>query len=58
MSTIKRSELSNLRMVAGNEKRITHVILDGEVKMWMGIGWVTLRTATSEDFTLYPVVED
>lgn len=58
MTTIKRYELSNLRMVAGNEKRITHVILEGEVKMWMGIGWVTMRPASAEDLAMYPTVED
>ena len=55
---MKRAELSNLRMVGGNEKTVTHVVLDGRTLMWMGIGWVDLRPATAEDIDMYPVVED
>jgi hypothetical protein len=55
---IKRSELSNLRMTAGNEKKYDKVVIDGKVKEWVGIGWVTLRDASDKDRTRYPVVED
>jgi len=58
MKTIKRSEVSNLRMVAGNEKKHTHVIEDGMLKQWVGIGWVELRPATDEDRNTYPTLEN
>ena len=55
---MKRTELSNLRMVAGNEKKYSTVVIDGLVKTWVGIGWITEREATAEDMKTYPVVED
>ncbi len=59
MKTVKRSELSNLRMAAGNEQRIGIVIDDGVVKEWVGIGWIDLGPADAEDEKKYPkVVED
>jgi hypothetical protein len=58
MKTIKRFELSNLRMAAGNEKKYSTVVIDGQVKRWVGIGWITEREATDADRATYPVVED
>lgn len=56
--TVKRAELATLRMTAGNEKRYPKVILDGQVKEWVGFGWVTLGPATAHDLATLPVVED
>jgi hypothetical protein len=58
METIKRSELTNLRMVAGNERKYDNVIIDGVLKNWVGIGWVEIRTATPADKRKYPTLED
>jgi hypothetical protein len=55
---IKRSELSNLKMVAGNEDRISKVILDGNVRQWVGIGWVDEGPATEADKLTIPMVID
>lgn len=49
-----RGELSNLRMVAGNERKYDKVIDDGELKEWVGFGWITLREAVEEDYEKYP----
>jgi hypothetical protein len=51
---IKTSELSSLRMAAGNEKRYPIVIHNGTVKEWVGIGWIELRKATDDDCKRYP----
>lgn len=53
--TVPVSELSTLKMVAGGEKKHSVVIHDGEVKRWVGIGWITERKATEEDLKDYPV---
>lgn len=58
MNTIKRARLSNLRMVAGGEKRISKVVLDDEVMEWVGIGWIPIRKATKSDRETYPTVVD
>ena len=55
---MQRKELSNLCMVAGNEKKYAAVVLDGWVMTWVGIGWVKEREATAEDLKNLPVVED
>lgn len=55
---VDRAEFSNLKMAAGNEKKYTHVIDDGELKCWVGIGWVTERKATAEDRAKYPTARD
>lgn len=57
MKTVRASELSKFRMVAGNEKKYRFVIDDGIVKDWVGIGWVDVGKATKEDYEKYPVVE-
>lgn len=56
--TIKRSELTNLRMVAGNEKKYSVVIIDGVVKEWVGIGWIEIREPTEEDRKTLSTVVD
>ena len=55
---VQRNELSNIRMVAGNEKKYKKVILDGMVKEWIGIGWIDLRKATAKDKKKFPTVKD
>jgi hypothetical protein len=54
---VKASELSTLKMTAGNEDRYSKVIQDGRLLQWVGIGWIDLRTATEEDYSNYPEVE-
>jgi hypothetical protein len=56
--TVKRSELSNLRMAAGNEKKHTTVIDNGDLKEWVGIGWINEGRATRQDRNKFPVVID
>jgi hypothetical protein len=56
--TVKRSKLSRIHMVAGGEKRHPTVILDGNVKDWVGFGWIDLGPADDEDREKYPVVVD
>ena len=56
-STIPAAECSTLKMVAGNERKITCVIDEGEVKEWVGIGWITLRQATPSDRKRFPTVK-
>lgn len=53
---IKASELSIIRMVAGNERKYQAVIEDGKVKEWVGIGWITVRDASEEDYETIPKV--
>ena len=54
---VKASELSKLRMTAGNENTYSKVIQDGRLLQWVGIGWIDLRAATKEDYFDYPEVE-
>lgn len=58
MKTVKRSELSNLRMAAGNEKKYESVIDGGDLKSWVGIGWINEGAADAEDLAKFPTVED
>jgi hypothetical protein len=58
MKKVTRNAVSNVRMVAGNEKKHPRVILDGIVKNWVGFGWVDEGKATTEDKRKYPTVED
>ncbi len=58
MKTVKRSELSILKMAAGNEKKYSIVIIDGVKKEWVGIGWIDIGKPTAKDRITYPVVED
>ena len=54
--TIEASQLSICRMVAGNEKKYKMVIDNKILKEWVGIGWVDVREATSEDYKKFPIV--
>ena len=56
METVKATELSKLRMVAGNEKIYDAVIDEGVLKEWVGIGWIDIGPATEEDHKKYPTV--
>ena len=56
METVKATELSKLRMVAGNEKIYDAVIDEGVLKEWVGIGWIDIGPAAEEDYEKYPVV--
>lgn len=59
MKTVKRSKLSNIRMVAGGEKKIKQVILDGTVREWVGIGWIDCGSPTAQQKQmLRHVIED
>jgi len=58
MKTIKRSELSNMKMATGGEKRISQVIIDGSVMQWVGIGWVNEGKATKKQLATLPHVID
>ena len=58
MKTVKRSDVTNFAMAAGKEKKITHIILDGILKEWVGIGWIDKREATPQDIKKYPTVKD
>lgn len=55
---VKRSELTNLRMVAGNERKYDKVIIDGRVKEWVGIGWIDLGMPSDADRLLLPEVDE
>lgn len=54
---VKASELSKLKMTAGNENSYSKVIQDGRSLQWVGIGWIDLGAATEEDYSNYPEVE-
>ena len=54
---VKASELSTLKMTAGNEDRYSKVIHDGRLLQWVGIGWIDLRAATEKDYSNYSEVE-
>ena len=55
-NTIDAAQCSNIRMVAGGEKRIQFVVDRGYLKEWVGIGWVKIRLATARDKRLYRTV--
>ena len=54
---INPEELSNLKMVAGKESKVS-VIIDVTLvkKQWVGIGWVEEGTPTLSDLNRYPIV--
>jgi hypothetical protein len=58
MKKIPRREVSNRRMIEGNENKYSIVILEGELKEWVGIGWIDIGPATNEDRKKYPTVKD
>ncbi len=51
-------EVTNSAMIAGNEKKYTHIILNNIVKQWVGIGWIDLHIASTKDLEKYPTVGD
>lgn len=55
--TVRYREVSLIGMTTGGEKRIRRVIHDGELKEWVGFGWISLRTATADDLRRYPRVK-
>ena len=55
---VPASVLSNLRMVAGNEKKYSRVIQDGHVLHWVSLGWVNEGPARPSDYSAYPEVID
>jgi len=57
IKTVKASDLSLLKMVAGGEKRHKIVVdTDGILKEWVGFGWINLRQATEADRERWPRV--
>jgi hypothetical protein len=54
MNTVHRHELTNIKMVAGNEKKYSTVIIEGIVMDWVGFGWVGEAVATDEDRKKFP----
>ena len=58
VSKVKRSELTNMKMVSGNESKYSRIIVDGVVKNWIGFGWIPEGKATKDDYNKYPVVEE
>ncbi len=54
---VKASELSKLKMTAGNENSYSKVVQDGRLLQWVGIGWIDLEAAAEEDYANYPEVE-
>ena len=56
---IAARDLHTVYMVAGREKKISKVIdMDGDLKEWVGIGWITIRRANGNDYRFYPRVID
>lgn len=60
MTIIKLSDISNIKMVTNPPKCVieagNRVIVNDEVKEWVGIGWITLRKSTQEDKKYIPIV--
>lgn len=54
---VSYEDVSTLKMTSGNEKKISKVILNGNIEEWVGIGWVTLQEAEENDYYLYPEVK-
>jgi hypothetical protein len=57
VKTVRASDLTLLKMVAGGEKKHRIVVdTDGILKEWVGFGWVNLREATKADRERWPRV--
>lgn len=46
--TVTIDQVSNLAMVAGNEKVLTDVNLNGRHKHWFGFGWIDMGDARAD----------
>lgn len=46
-----------MAMANHNETVISHVVDDGRVKEWVGIGWIDIREATDQDLSTLPILE-
>ena len=49
------SEVSSRKMANGNEKKFTIVEHNGDLKEWVGFGWITIDS-TKEEREKYPLV--
>jgi len=49
-------DVTNLKMVSGNEKKYPTVIYHGVVRDWCGFGWIALHDAIKIDYESFPVV--
>jgi len=56
MKTVNASELSNLKMTAGNEHLYSYIIDEGMLKHWVGIGWIEEGLASIKDQKKYPTI--
>jgi hypothetical protein len=56
MKAVPAREFTNIKMIQGNEKEYSIIVDAGVVKQWVGIGWIELRKATTEDKEKYPNV--
>jgi hypothetical protein len=56
MKTVKRSDLSTWKMVAGNEDVYNKVIDGNVVKEWAAIGWIDTGPPSDEDKATLPTV--
>ena len=57
MTEVSARELGSIAMVEGNEKKYSPIIDEGDLKEWVGIGWIRLRPATPADLEKYPTVK-
>lgn len=59
---VKVSDLNDIRMSVNPPQEVVNsnyrVIHKNQVKHWVGIGWVTERTATPEDYSNIPEAID
>ena len=53
--TVEVKELSQIKMVSGNENKFTKVVHEDKVKQWVGMGWIEERAATASDYASIPV---
>ena len=56
--TVRRSQLTNLKMVSGGEKTHPIVIDRARVREWVGFGWIDCGSADAEERAKYPLVID
>lgn len=58
--TVKASEVRRIKMSVNPPKVVVNasyrVIHDGEIKCWVGIGWVTEKKASKNDYYKIPEV--